>query len=279
MGRVFGRDAALNGGAAQVDAILLKAQIGEGLASGDAQLCVDEIHVRDLFSDRVLDLNARVHLDEHVLPGTVALGVEEELDGAGVHVPDRFRKRDRVAVQRLGGLSIEVRGGRHFDHLLVSPLHRAVTLVEVHGPAVVIRKNLHLNVSRAQHGLLDEHSRITERGTGLVHGVFDCRAQVVAGFHAPHAAATATRGRLHKQRKTDVITGCDEGINVFGRLGRGQHGYARGDRMLLRDDLIARHVEHVGCRPNEGDAVLLGLSRKFWVLGQEAVTGVNGVGP
>ena len=99
-GRVLGRDAALQGGPAEPDGVLREAELGEGLPRGDAHLRQHEVDVGDLLGDGVLDLDARVHLDEHVLAGALAHRVEQELDGAGVHVADRLRERDGVAVQR-----------------------------------------------------------------------------------------------------------------------------------------------------------------------------------
>ena len=99
--RVLRRDAALQGGAAQADLLLVQAELGEGLPGCDAHLRLHEVDVGDLLGHRVLDLDARVHLDEDVLAGALADGVEQELDGAGVDVADRLRERDGVAVQRL----------------------------------------------------------------------------------------------------------------------------------------------------------------------------------
>ena len=64
----------------------------------------DQVDVGDLLGDRVLDLDPRVHLDEHV----AAVGVEQELDGAGVEVadlrgePDRVRAHPRPAARGRG---------------------------------------------------------------------------------------------------------------------------------------------------------------------------------
>ena len=51
--------------------LLGQAQVSEGLAGGDAQLRLDEVDVGDFLGDGVLDLDARVHFDEHVLAGAL----------------------------------------------------------------------------------------------------------------------------------------------------------------------------------------------------------------
>ncbi len=60
---------------------------GRSLASGDAQLPFDEIETRDHFSDRVFDLQARVHFHEI----EIALRVRDELDGARADITDGAR--------------------------------------------------------------------------------------------------------------------------------------------------------------------------------------------
>jgi len=57
------------------------AQLGAG---GDHDLALDQVHVRDHFRYRMLDLNARVHLDEV----KAALLIHEKFDGAGIVVAD-----------------------------------------------------------------------------------------------------------------------------------------------------------------------------------------------
>ena len=67
--------------------------IGERRSRRDAELRLDEVDARHLLGDGVLDLDARVALDEEVLAG---LGRDEELDGAGVDVVGGARQLDRV---------------------------------------------------------------------------------------------------------------------------------------------------------------------------------------
>ena len=62
---------------------------GERIAAGDAELPLHQVETRDRFRDRVLDLQARVHLEE-VEP---AIGIEQELDRPGVGVADRRATR------------------------------------------------------------------------------------------------------------------------------------------------------------------------------------------
>ena len=119
----------------------------------------DEVDVGDLLGHRVLHLDARVHLDEHVLSRTLALGVEQELDGSRVDIADALGKGDGVPAHRLPDGGIEVGRGRDLDDLLVASLERAVALVEVDDVAGRIGDDLHLDMAGPNDGLLEEHCR------------------------------------------------------------------------------------------------------------------------
>ena len=71
---------------------------------GDPQLGLDQVDIGDFLGDRVLDLDAGVHLDEDV----PAVGRDEELDGAGVDVADLLGEGDGVVADALAQLRVEV---------------------------------------------------------------------------------------------------------------------------------------------------------------------------
>ena len=136
VGRVLGGDPALQRRAAQHDRVLAQAEVLERLARGDPHLRLHEVDVGDLLGHGVLDLDARVHLDEDV----VAVRVDEELHGAGVLVADVPGELHRVRADALAEVGVEVRRGRDLDDLLVAPLDRAVALEEVDHVAVRRRR-------------------------------------------------------------------------------------------------------------------------------------------
>ena len=113
----------------------------------------------------MLDLDARVHLDEDMAPGPV----DKELHRAGVDVADRARERHGVGADPLPQVRIQVRRGRQFHHLLMPALHRAVTVEQVDHVARGVREDLHLDVPRVDHRLLQVHRGVTERGRRLPH--------------------------------------------------------------------------------------------------------------
>ncbi len=229
--RVFGRDAALQRGAPQHDVLLVEPEVGEGLSCGDAHLRLHEVDVGDFFGDGVLDLDAGVHLDEHVLAGALAGGVHQELDGARVDVADRFGEGDSIPMQGRAQFVGDVRRRRDLDDLLVAALHGAVPLEQVHGVTGRIGEDLHLDVTGTNHGLLEEHACVAEGRAGLAHGLGDGRGQLRGLLDAAHAASAAAGDGLHEDREADVGGLGDELVDVLGRLGRAEHRDTRGDRV------------------------------------------------
>ena len=179
------------------DACPGQAEVGERLAGRDPQLGLHQVDVGDLLGHRVLDLDPRVHLDEDV----VALRVEQELDGARrCGSRSRCAKRTASAHIRSRSSGSRLRGRGDLDDLLVPALHRAVALEEVDHVALAVGEDLHLDVPRLDHRLLDEDGRVAERALGLAHAGLDRLAQVRRVVDPAHAAAAATGDRLDEQR-------------------------------------------------------------------------------
>ena len=165
--RILGGDAALQGVRVDADVVLRRhaaLRRADARAGGDADLRLDEIDAGDALGDRVLDLDARVDLDE-IEPAGV--GVLQELDRAGgavVHgAADLERRLAQLAPLRVG----QEHGRRALDHLLVAPLHGAVALVQMHQVAVRVAEDLHLDVPRAAHQLLEVDLVLAEGRLGL----------------------------------------------------------------------------------------------------------------
>ena len=147
-------------------------QLCQARTSRDAQLRGDQIDACRLLSDRVLDLDARVDLDED---RPSALG-QQELDSACAAVAARRAEGEGVAEHPAALSRTEAEGRRHLDELLPAllamailtstlyllwryldellpaSLYRAVTLIQVHEPALPVAEQLHLDVSRLVEG-------------------------------------------------------------------------------------------------------------------------------
>ena len=131
VGGVFSGDAALDGEAVRFDvrlAVDANFRIAQLDALRNQELRADDIEARDFFRDRVLDLDARVDLDEVVLVG---VGVDEEFDGSGGDVADLLADLHGRFAKGVADCGIEIGRGGDLDDLLVAALDGAVALVEV----------------------------------------------------------------------------------------------------------------------------------------------------
>ena len=155
VGRVLGAEAHFDRVPGDPDVVLRDRQV---LAARDAQLQLDEIEPGDEFGHRVLDLQPGVHFHEVELAG----GIEQELDRARARVADLARHRGRRQPHALAQHRIDGRRGRLLDDLLVTPLHRAVALAEVHDVARGVGEHLDLDVPRLDDGALEDQSSVAE---------------------------------------------------------------------------------------------------------------------
>ncbi len=108
----------------------------ELLAGGDADHLLDEVDAGDELGDGMLDLEARVHLQEVealVLPC-------DELDGAGGVVVHGLGQRDGLLAHLAAGGLVEQRRRRLLDDLLVAALDRAFALAEIDDVAVLVAR-------------------------------------------------------------------------------------------------------------------------------------------
>ncbi len=153
---VFRVDAAFDGVRLRVEQ-RVRIQV-EPLASRDANLPLHQVDARHHLGDRVLDLQARVHLQE--VERSVL--VEQEFDRAGVGVTHRFRNRRRGRRHAPPELRRDRQRRALFDDLLVTPLDRALALDERQHGAVMIAEQLHFDVARRHDPALEIHRTVTE---------------------------------------------------------------------------------------------------------------------
>ena len=115
----------------------------ERLARRDAELLGDEVEAGDLLGHAVLDLEARVHLEEEELAV-----LEQHLDGARVHVAAAERDLHAGFAHRAARVVGDRGRGRLLDQLLVAALRGAVAVAQVHAVAVRVGEDLQLDVAR-----------------------------------------------------------------------------------------------------------------------------------
>ncbi len=157
-------------------------------------------------------------------------------------------------------------------------LHAAVAFEQVHHVAVGVGQDLHLDVARVEHRLLEVQRRVTERGLGLAAGGLDGLGQRGEIGDAPHAAAAAAGHRLDEQRKLHRRGGRHQFIDRRRRRRRVQHRQPGGAGRRDRPRLIARQLKDFRAGTDERDARCGARCGQVGVLRQEAVSGIDGVG-
>ena len=110
----------------------------------DQQLGPDQVDIGALLGHRVLDLDAGVHLDEHMASGLV----DQELDRAGVDVADGACRGDGRCAQLGAQFRCHGGGGALLHDLLVAALDRALAFEQVDNGPVGVAEDLDLDVAR-----------------------------------------------------------------------------------------------------------------------------------
>ena len=234
-----------------------------------------EIHTRHHLGHRVLDLKARVHLEEI----EVALGVHEELDGARVDVAGGAREPAGRLAHARAQARVHERRRALLDQLLVTPLDGALALAEVDDVVVGVGEDLDLDVPRLGDGALEVDGRVAEGGAGLGARRAQRLREVVLAAHEPHALAAAAHGGLEHHRIADLARD-PGGLDVarHGLEGAGHHRHTQLTRELAGRRLTAHPAHRRRRRADEGQPGGRARLRERRVLGEEPVPRVHGVG-
>ena len=141
------------------DIVLREAERGAG---GDPDLLAHEVDARHRLGDRMLDLQARVHLDE------IELAVlEQEFHRAGAAILELAHRVGRQFADPAALLGVQRGRGGLFQHLLVPALQRTVSLPEMDASAKPVAQHLDLNMAWPAEILLDVDGIVVEGGLGF----------------------------------------------------------------------------------------------------------------
>ena len=241
------------------------------LAGGDAHLHAHEVELRDELRDGMLDLQARVQLDERERP----VRPDEELERAGVPVADVPARALGGGLHLLAQRVVERRRRRLLDELLVAPLDRALALAAREHAAVVIADHLDLDVARGRDRLLDVERAVAERRVRLARRALVRDVQLGGIGDEAHAAPAAAGGRLEQDGVPEAVRRRARLGEARGAVGAGNERHARGAHLQLRERLVAHALHHVRRRPDEDEVVRLAHADELRVLGEEAVAGMD----
>ena len=268
--RVLGIDAALDG--VPVEAHVLLAE-RKRRAGRDPDLLDDEVEPGDHFGDGVLDLEARVHLDEVELVVLV-----EKLDGADAAIAEiahrlRHRLADTAALAR-------VESGRRGPP--------PIAFDDAAGASNRARRDgWHCRARRPalapRYGGMDEifleiDGVVAESGASLVACGLERRLELALVERELHAASAAPRRGLDHDRIADVAGKGFCFLDIAHRTRARNDRDAERARRVLGHDLVA-HQPDVFCgRSDKGDGVLLEDLGETSVLGEKPIARMHGVG-
>ena len=269
--RVLGIDAGLKRPAIDPHILLLDRKL---LAGGDAQHLLDQVVAGDHLGHRVLNLQARVHLEEV----EITLSVDDEFDRAGAVVLHGACERDGLFAHRLTGLGREEGRWRLFEDLLVAALDRAFALVQVDDIAMLVAEHLDLDVARLVDEFLNENAIVTEGGDRFGTGSLETFLGFAGIEGDAQALAAAARGRLDHHGIADGVGDLHSLFPIGDQTHVARHGVdASLSGKLLRRDLVAHGLDRVRIGSDEDDFFILQALRERRVLRKEAETGMHGL--
>ena len=250
---------------------LFDRQPGQALAARDADLQLDQVETGDGLGDGVLDLQARIDLEEEV-----RLAGDEKLHGTHADVADGAGQADGALLQ--GAPQRRRQSGRRrlFDQLLVAALHRAVAAAERVHLAVLVGDDLYLDVTAALHLALEEETTVAKGRFGFGAGGAQCVGQRGRIRHDADTAAAAASGRLDHQRIADPF-GARRGRIADLAVAPGRDRDAERLGQPLGFDLVAEPAHRRRRRAEEDDPGRRQALDELGVFGDEAPAGPHRV--
>ena len=158
------------------------------LARRHPQLPLHQVEPGDHFSNRMLDLQPRIHLQEEE-PACIG----NELHRSGPDITNRLRRRDRRRPHLLPLRRRQPGRRRFLQHLLVAPLRRTVAFEQMHGVAVRVGEDLHLDMARPLQIAFDQHPVVAERRRRLLPRRLQCGGEIRGRCQRPACRARHRR--------------------------------------------------------------------------------------
>ena len=259
---------------------IIEAQLGNRCALRKPDLRLHDIHSRDRFSHRVLHLQASVGLDERERPVGCLVGhIHQKLEGSCIRVADALCTAYGCVDDPIAEALRQTGGRRHLDDLLEIPLDAAFALTEMGHGTVQITEDLHLDVARPLHELLDVHVAVSECGVSLCAATLECRRQLFGtGDHPCSASAAAANGLdHHAAAPAEGLKELRRFLLAYSPVGTTDNGHAGISRGEPGPCLVPEKLECLDAGADEGLACFTARSRKGGVLSKEAVTRMHGV--
>ncbi len=276
-------DPDLDGVARRVGGLARRTEGGVGKRSArrEEELLADDVQARHELGHTVLDLEARVDLQE-VEP---AVGRPKELGGRSVPKTGGRGDPDRELVEARPLVAGQAGRGRLLDELLVAPLEGAVALADRDHATFCIAQQLDLDVARRGDLPLEVDGAVAERRGRLLRARGQRGRELCRGLDSPHPPPAPARGRLDEQGEADRLGLGDD----LGQLVRPVHRRRLqrprdrvdpdGSGGSARMELVAEGVDDRRGRADEHQAGGLDRGGKRRSLGEEAVARMDRLCP
>ena len=181
--------------------------------------------------------------------------------------------------ERAALLGREARCWRLLDHLLVTPLHRAVALEQVHDLAVPVAEDLRLDMPWSRQIALQKDPIVAERRCRLALRTFERGREAGRLGDHPHAPAATTGRSLDQHREAQCLRRLEErAFFLAGAVVARDQRHACLGHQGLGAILGAHRLDHRRRRPDEGEPGLAAGTRERRVLGEEAIARMDRLG-
>ena len=181
------------------------------VTGGDQKLLLYEIDARDFFRDGMLNLESGVHFQKV----EVFVLVHEELDSASRVISAGLSKLDGLGPHFMSCHFVHGGRRRFLNHLLVSPLHRALPFWQVDVVALLVTKNLELDVARVLNVFFDENPAVAERRNGFFLGKLESLNGLFITICNSHTFSTTTCARFNHDWVADLVCNSENVLLLF----------------------------------------------------------------
>jgi hypothetical protein len=172
----------------------------KGFAAGYTELKLHQVQACDAFGDRMLDLDAGIHLQKERGTGLV----QHKLNRTCAYVINRLRGPHSMVQQirttLLATLAIKSRAWGLLDHFLMPSLNRALSLPQMNAVAMLIGENLDLHMPGPGQVPLKDHPVLTEGCSGDPPSLTEGSGEFPFRLNNLHALSTTTCTRLDDDR-------------------------------------------------------------------------------
>ena len=237
---------------------------GNRLACCDAKLLADEINASHLLGDRMLDLNAGIHLTEI----EIAVVVDQKFDRACAAVADALCQRDSRARHLFAKLGRDECRRAFLNELLMAALYRALTLEQMNHIAQTVAQDLHLNVARIVDIFFHIQTAVAEVRYCLSRCTVVGILEILDAERHTNTLAAAAGGRFEHDRITDALRLADRFIKVAQRSVRAKRDRNTGcDGVALGLRLVAHQTDGRSSRADKRKACLRSPLCKIRIFG------------